>query len=450
MIDILWKVASFAIVLGVLVVFHELGHYAIARLAGVRILRFSVGFGRVVWSRRLGADGTEWALSLIPLGGYVRMLDEREGPVAAGELARAFNRQSVWKRIAIVAAGPIANLVLAILLFAASYVAGVPGQRPTLASPPPGSPAAAAGVAAGDTIESVDGVAVKSLQDVRWRIAKAQSADEVTLGVRAADGASASRRVALGSIVARDWEGDFMAPLGLRADLGPPRVEDVVPGKPAARAGIAKGDRILAIDGVPMRSPGAVAAVTNAHADAPLTFRVAGAAGERDVELTPEASEVDGRRVGIAGLRLAVDPAEAEKVSIVVRYGAGDALAQATRRTGELAVFTLRMLGRIVVGDASVKNISGPITLADYAGQSAKGGLLSFASFIALVSISLGVLNLLPVPLLDGGHLLYYFAEFIKGAPISDRAFEVGQRIGMAILAVLMSLALFNDVSRLF
>jgi regulator of sigma E protease len=450
MIDILWKVASFAIVLGVLVVFHELGHYAIARLCGVRILRFSVGFGRVVWSRRLGADGTEWALSMIPLGGYVRMLDEREGRVAPGEVTRAFNRQSVWKRIAIVAAGPIANLVLAILLFAASYVAGVPGQRPLLAAPPAGTPAAAAGVAAGDTVESVDGVAVRSLQDVRWRIAKAQAADEVTLGVRSADGTSAARRVALGTIDARQWEGDFMSPLGLRADLGPPRVEEVVPGKPAARAGIEKGDRIVAIDGVPTRSPGAVAAATNAHAEVPLTFHVAGPGGERDVALTPEATEVDGRRVGIAGLRLAVDPAEADKASIVVRYGPVEALGQATRRTGELALFTLRMLGRIVVGDASVKNISGPITLADYAGQSAKGGLLPFASFIALVSISLGVLNLLPVPLLDGGHLLYYFAEFIKGAPISDRAFEVGQRIGMAILAVLMSLALFNDVSRLF
>ena len=450
MIDILWKLASFAVVLGVLVVFHELGHYLVARLAGVRILRFSVGFGRVVWSRRFGADGTEWALSMIPLGGYVRMLDEREGSVAPGEVARAFNRQSVWKRIAIVAAGPIANLILAILLFAASYVAGVPGQRPLLAAPPAGSPAAAAGIEAGDTVEAVDGVAVRSLQDVRWRIAKAQSASDVTLDVRRADGSAAQRRVELGAVDAQHWEGDFMSPLGLRADLGPPRVEEVVADKPAARAGIAKGDHILAIDGTAVRSPGAVATLTNTHPDSALTFHVAGAGGERDVTLTPEASEVDGRRVGIAGLRLAVDPSEADKAAIVVRYGVVDALAQATRRTGELSLFTLKMLGRIVVGDASVKNISGPITLADYAGQSAKGGLLSFASFIALVSISLGVLNLLPVPLLDGGHLRYYFAEFIKGAPISVRGFEVGQRIGMAILAVLMSLALFNDVSRLF
>ncbi|MFI4902085.1 MAG: RIP metalloprotease RseP [Burkholderiales bacterium] len=450
MIDILWKVASFAIVLGVLVVFHELGHYAVARLAGVRILRFSVGFGRVVWSRFVGADRTEWALSLIPLGGYVKMLDEREGRVAPADVARAFNRQSVWKRIAIVAAGPIANLVLAVLLFAASYVAGVPGQRALFAEPPPASPAAAAGIADGDTVIAVDGVPVRSLQDLRWRIARAQGADAVMLDVRERDGATAERRLALGTLDARQWEGDFMPVLGLRADLGSPLVDEVVADKPAARAGMQKGDRIVAIDGAPMRSPAAVAAVTNAHPLAPMMFRVLRDGRTIDIAVTPEAGEAEGRRVGIAGLRLRVDPAEVDKVSIVVRYGPGEALVQASRRTGELAVFTLRMLGRIVVGDASVKNISGPITLADYAGQSAKGGLLSFASFIALVSISLGVLNLLPIPLLDGGHLLYYFAEFIKGAPISDRAFEVGQRIGMAILAVLMTLALFNDVSRLF
>ncbi|MEP7062848.1 MAG: RIP metalloprotease RseP [Betaproteobacteria bacterium] len=448
--DILWKIGSFAIVLGVLVVFHELGHYVIARLAGVRILRFSVGFGRVLWSRRFGADRTEWALSVVPLGGYVKMLDEREGSVAVADLPRAFNRQNVWTRIAIVAAGPVANLLLAILLFTGSYVAGVPGQKALLASPPPTSAAAAGGVAEGDEVIGVDDAPVRSLQDLRWRIAKAQGADSVRLRVIREDGSQADRALPLNALDQKDWEGNFLARLGLRADLGAPLVDQVIDGKPASSAGMRAGDRIVAIDGAPVRSPADVAAITNAHPAMPVNFRVERGNGAIDITLTPDAEEVDGRRVGIAGLRLKVDPAIAQRVSIDVRYSVTEAIAEATRRTGELTYFTLRMLGRIVVGDASVKNISGPITLADFAGQSARGGLQSFVSFIALVSISLGVLNLLPVPLLDGGHLLYYFAEFIKGAPISDRAFEVGQRIGMAILALLMTLALFNDVSRLF
>ena len=450
MIDLLWKIGSFAIVLGVLVVFHELGHYVVARIAGVRILRFSVGFGRVLWSRRIGADRTEWALSLVPLGGYVKMLDEREGAVAAADLSRAFNRQNVWKRIAIVAAGPLANLLLAILLFAGSYVVGVPAQKALLASPPPSTAAARAGIAAGDLITAVDGGRVRSLQDLRWRIARAQGADHVTLHVLRDDGSQADRALPLAAVGEHEWEGNFLSTLGLRADLGAPVVDEVIAGKPAARAGIHTGDRILAIDGTLVRSPAEAAAITNAHPDVPIHVRVARTGGEADITLTPEASETDGRRIGIAGLRLKVDAAVAQSIATTVRYGVVEALAEATRRTGELTAFTFKMLGHIVTGDASVKNISGPITLADYAGQSARGGLQSFVSFIALVSISLGVLNLLPVPLLDGGHLLYYFAEFIKGAPISDRAIEVGQRIGMAILALLMTLALFNDVSRLF
>ncbi len=450
MMDLAWKIGSFVVVLGVLVVFHELGHFVVARLAGVRILRFSVGFGRVLWSRRFGADRTEWALSAIPLGGYVKMLDEREGDVAPADLPRAFNRQNVWKRIAIVVAGPLANLLLAVLLFAGSYVVGVPAQKALLAPPPPASPAAHAAIAGGELVTAVDDVPVRSLQDLRWRIAKAQGADHVALTLRREDGSEVTRQLPLGTLAGRDWESNFMPLLGLGSDLGAPVVDLALDGKPAARAGIRIGDRILAIDGTAVHSPAEAAAITNAHPGTPITMHLARDGREIDVALTPDANESEGRRVGIAGLRLKVDPAVVQNVAIVVRYDLPEALREATRRTGELTYFTLKMLGRIVVGDASVKNISGPITLADYAGQSAKGGLQSFVSFIALVSISLGVLNLLPVPLLDGGHLLYYFAEFIKGSPISDRAFEVGQRIGMAILAVLMTLALFNDVSRLF
>ena len=440
----LYKIAAFAVTLGVLVVFHELGHYVVARLAGVKVLRFSVGFGRVIWSRTVGRDRTEWALSAIPLGGYVKMADEREGYVSARDLPRAFNRQSVFRRMAIVAAGPIANLLLAALLFSATYVAGIPGQRPVLAGPPASN--------VGDEVKAVDGEPVRSWQELRWRILRAQGARSVMLSLARADvpGAPVEREVSLAGMKEGDWDADPLHALGLRADLGTPVIDGVLPGKPAEIAGLKAGDRIVAIDGTPMRSPGDVSAATNAHPGARLVYRVLRDGNSLDVPVTVESVAQDGRTIGLAGVRLRVDPAAVERLAVTVRYGVVDALGAGARKTWELSAFTVRMLGRIVVGDASLRNISGPLTMADIAGQSAQAGTLVFVSYLALISISLGVLNLLPIPLLDGGHLLYYLAELIKGSPVSDRAFEVGQRIGMAMLAVLMALALFNDVSRLF
>jgi regulator of sigma E protease len=450
MMDIVQKFLAFVVVLGVLVIFHELGHFAVARWFGVKVLRFSVGFGRIVWSRTFGRDGTQWAVSAIPLGGYVKMCDEREGPVAPADVDRAFNRQSVWKRIAIVAAGPIANLVLAVVLFAGTYVVGIPGQRATLAAPPPNTPAAAAGVREGDLVKAADGAPVGSWQDLRWRMLRASGGSEVTLEVERPDGARVVRIIPIGELTGADWERNFMQQLGLKADFGPPVVEDIVAGKPAQRAGIERGDRIVAIDGVPVASPSDAAAATNAHPGVPIVVTLERSGHRFAATLTPDVVDESGRKIGIAGLKLRIDPAVAKELAVTVRYGVVDAVAQGARKTWELSVFTLKMLGRILIGDASLKNISGPITMADYAGQSVQAGMLVFVGYLALISISLGVLNLLPVPLLDGGHLLYYLAEVVKGSPVSDRAFEVGQRIGMAVLAVLMALALFNDLSRLF
>jgi regulator of sigma E protease len=454
MIDLAYKVAAFLVTLGVLVVFHELGHYLVARWCGVKVLRFSVGFGRVVVSRRVGPDQTEWALSAIPLGGYVKMADEREGEVAPADLARAFNRQSVWKRIAIVAAGPIANLLLAVVLYAATFMVGIPGQRALLAEPTPATAAAAAGLRSGDLVVSLDGEAVQSWQDLRWRLLRAQGRDTVVLAVLPKDArpgdAPLIRLLPLAGVKPADWEGNATSVLGLRPDLGAPLVGEVLPDKPAALAGLIKGDRIAAIDGMAMRSPSDVAQATNASAGKPLAFRIERDSSVMDVTVTPQASEQGGKIIGLAGLRLAVDPQEAKRLAITVRYDFFEAVVQGARKTWELSAFTLKMLGRIFTGEASVKNISGPLTLADFAGQSAQAGILVFVGYLALISISLGVLNLLPVPLLDGGHLLYYFVEVVKGSPVSDRVFEVGQRIGMAMLAVLMALALFNDFSRLF
>ena len=350
------------------------------------------------------------------------------------------------------AAGPLANLLLAALLFTGTYVAGVPGQRAMLAQPPAASAAAAADVRGGDLVIAVDGEPVGSLQELRWHVVRAQGHDALTLTL-VRDNASAEpidRRLSLAGMTTDDWEGNPLASLGLRADLGAPIVDAVLPGKPAERAGLRHGDRIVAVDGRPMSSPSDVAAFTNAQPGATLVYRIARDGATLDVPVTIEAVEQNGRRIGQAGVRLRVDPQAAERAAVVVRYGLGEAFAQGARKTWELSAFTVRMLGRIVTGDASLKNISGPLTMADIAGQSAQAGMLVFVSYLALISISLGVLNLLPVPLLDGGHLLYYLAEIVKGSPVSDRAFEVGQLIGMAMLAVMMALALFNDVSRLF
>ena len=448
--DIAIKIAAFLVVLGVLVTFHELGHYLVARWCGVKVLRFSVGFGRVVWSRRVGADRTEFAVSALPLGGYVKMADEREGNLPPEDLPRSFNRASVWRRIAIVAAGPIANLLLAVLLYAGLYVAGVPGHKPVLAEPPAGTPAFVAGFAAGDRVTGIDGVPVASFHDLRWRLLDASGRDRIEVTVATPGGAQATRVLSLAQLSGSDWEGPFMQKLGLAADFGPPLIEEAVAGKPAARAGLRAGDRILAVDGAAVRSPADVALATNAKPGVEILFRVERNGTRFDVPLVPEATESGGRRVGIAGVRLKVDPEVAQGLATTVRYGPLQALAEGARKTWELSVFTVKMLGRVLIGEASVRNISGPITLADYAGQSAQAGALVFVGYLALISISLGVLNLLPVPLLDGGQLLYYFAEIVRGRPLSDRAFELGQRIGMAVLAALMALALFNDFSRLF
>ena len=321
MIGIAQKVLAFAVTLGVLITFHELGHYFIARLVGVKVLRFSIGFGRVIWSRRVGRDGTEWALSVLPLGGYVKMVDEREGEVAPSDLPRAFNRQSVWKRAAIVVAGPLANLLLAVLLFTGTYLVGVPGQRAVLATPPAATPAAAAGLAAGEIVRAVDGTAVQSWQDLRWHLLRASGQDDATLTVERPDGTHATRKLALGSLRSSDWEGDFLAALGLRIDLGAPRVNEVLPDKPAAAAGLRAGDTIVAVDGVPMRSPADVATTTNAHPGERLRFTLRREGANSDIEVVPEATEQNGRRIGIAGMRLGVDPAAVASLAVTVRYG---------------------------------------------------------------------------------------------------------------------------------
>jgi len=451
---LLTSLAAFVVALGCLIVVHEFGHFAVARACGVRVLRFSVGFGRPLWSKRYGSDATEWVIAAFPLGGYVKMLDEREGPVARAELARAFNRQSVWRRVAIVVAGPAANFALAIALYWVLFVYGVPGIRPEISEPPPGTPAQAAGFAAGDVLVSIGHERVISWQDVRWILLQhAVRKSAVTIQVRDKPGNPGTRKLDMSRLTPADLDSDFMRTLGLVRFqvLAPPEVRRVNPDGAALRAGLKPDDQILAIGNSRIESVEQAIAAIQRNPGKTLLFDIR--RGERvlsAVPVTPDTHvEKDGRKIGRINAELGNNREAFSSYLVQARYGPVDGLIQAINQTWDTSVFSLTMLGKMIVGDVSLKNLSGPITIADYAGQSAQSGAASYLLFLALISISLGVLNLLPIPLLDGGHLMYYAIEILQGRPLSDRAIEIGQHVGLALLVVLMAFALYNDIHRL-
>ena len=450
--NLLHYIVPFLIALGLLVVVHEFGHYLVARACGVRILRFSVGFGRPLWMRPFGPDRTEWAIALVPLGGYVKMLDEREAPVAPAEAHRAFNRQSVWKRMLIVAAGPVANFLLAVLCYWALYVHGIEEMRPVLGTPVVGSPAAKAGFREGEVAVGVDDTAVATWQEFRWELLR-RSLKHGPAAIEVADAAGehSLRRLDVSSAAGDDLEADPLQRLGFR--LYRPRLPAVVgkvaEGGSAARAGLRPGDRIVQIDGKRIES----------WADRVATIRPAGGRtlevsldrGDASLRLPVKVEEVEegGRRIGRIGITVREDATRHPELTTVVAYDPVRALGRATRQTWDTIAFSVSVLGRMVTGEVSWKNLSGPVTIADYAGRSARLGLDSYLKFLALISISLGVLNLLPIPILDGGHLMYYIVELIKGGPVSERAMEIGQQVGLAFLLMLMVFAFYNDINRL-
>jgi regulator of sigma E protease len=449
-------VLAFLVTLGVLIVVHEWGHYRVARAFGVKVLRFSVGFGRVLWRRQRHPDATEFVVCALPFGGYVRMLDEREGTVAADQVHLAFNRQPLKARAAIVAAGPAANLILAVLLYAMVGWIGLNEPKAVLGAPVTASLAERAGVRAGDWVQSVrseggEPLAVRSFSDLRWHITEAAVAErDLHLEVTDRQGRQARWvRLPLSTLGAREVDAQLMQKIGLGAPYSEPVLGEVLADGPAARAGLREGDRVRSVDGQVIEDAARLreqirGAVSRAGEPVAMRWSVERAGQSFEVDVMPSIRQQGDQRIG------RVDAFVGQPIEMVtVRYGAFDGLGYAVQRTWDVSILSLRMLGKMLVGDASLKNLSGPLTIADFAGQSVQLGLAYYLGFLALVSVSLGVLNLLPLPVLDGGHLMYYLFEAVTGRPVSDVWLERLQRGGVAIMLMLMSLALYNDVARL-
>ena len=456
MIDLAYNAVAFVVAIGVLVSVHEFGHFWVARRLGFKVLRYSIGFGRPIarWQGK-APDYTEYWLSAIPLGGYVKMLDEREAPVAAAESHRAFNRRPVWQRTLVLLAGPGFNFIFAIVAYWAMFVTGVPGMKPVIGAVADDSIAAKAGLMADDEIEAVDGQPTETWEHATLELFDALLAKgSIDLTVREPSGEIKHVQLDVRGRESQLTEPEALFPgLGIRP--GPPLpavIDSVTPDSPAEHAGLKAGDRVLSADGVRIRGweqwvnfvrarPGKTVDVTVARDDGELTMPLS-------IGTVEEKGETVGR-IG-ASARTVLPPEVLEPLRAETRYNALEALPRGIAKTWEMSALTVKMLAHMVVGDVSIRNMSGPLTIAAYAGESAQAGSSAFLNFLAVVSISLGILNLLPVPLLDGGQVVYQIAEAVKGSPLSERAMAVGQQIGVFFLIVLMSFVFYNDLTRIF
>ncbi len=447
--DLLHTLFYFAIAIGVLVAFHEFGHFWVARKVGVKVLRFSIGFGKVLWSYQQNPQSTEYVLSAIPLGGYVKMVDEREGEVKPEDLPHAFNRQALWARFAVVAAGPICNLLLAVALFWGALIIGETGIKPILGTIEANTLAATAGFVEGEEILSVNGKATPTWTEAMGDVVTLALDGEQTIAVevKSQDGVIATRNLQIAESDAQNPE-SFYQHLGFKpwSPKLKPIIGQVLPDSAALAAGLKSGDLIINADNVAVNDWQQWVEIVKTHPGKPMQVNLQRDGVALNLLVTPKTVGSEGK------IGASVQLPEGLLKSVTVEYSLSplDAIPVAFQSTYHYSVTTLKMLGKMLIGKASVENLSGPISIAQYAGQSASMGAVPFIKFLALISVSLGVMNLLPVPVLDGGHLLFFAIEGIKGSPVAEKIQLFFQQIGLAILMSLMALAMVLDVQRLF
>ena len=476
-------VIAFIVTIGLLVTIHEYGHFLVARLCGVKVLRFSIGFGKPLFIKKFGKDQTEFVLAAIPLGGFVKMLDERElkaereleaernieakqesqttlpskspqlilPTYSEAELNRAFNRQSVYKRIIIVLAGPVANLLLAVALYWLLFMQGITGLRPIIGVVEENSLAAAASLKSGEIIQKINGEPVQSWQDARWILLE-NALDNKAVKIEALND---DNELHLHTLrfdgIDNDPEIDVLEKVGINMVMPklPAIIGEILANSAAEKAQLMPKDKILSVDNVDMQTWDAVVTVVQASPNKQLQFKVLRNNNTVILKATPQGVKENGQLIGRLGASVEINKQLTDKLLVELNYSPLESARLAVAKTWDTAIFSLKMLGKMIMGELSIKGISGPVTIATFAGESANMGLKTFLGFLALVSISIGVLNLLPIPVLDGGHLMYYVVEIIKGSPVSESIIIIGQKIGFILLGMMMIIALFNDFNRL-
>lgn len=464
----MYTILAFIITLGILVTIHEYGHFIVARYFDVKVLRFAIGFGKPLWQTTFGQDKTEFVVAAIPLGGYVKMLDENElrqesesndaakKHYSEESLSRAYNRLHVFKRMTIVLAGPIANLLLAILLYWGLISLGIVGLKPIIGTVTEDSAAAVAGLHTGDRIQAIDETRVQSWQDVRWQILN-KMADKESVSVQVYRGngdtsyGTQKRQLTVNTINQDDTKNDLLTQLGLKPHL--PQVKPIIgtllEDGAATKAGLQSKDLIVSVNGRAIDSWETFVSLVQNSPERPLKLTINRNHQTVDLMLTPESVKNGNTYIGKIGAGVYFSESDLADYYVTTKYGAFEALLKATKKTWETSVFSLKMMGNMLIGKVSWKMMSGPVTIANYAGQSANMGLKAFIGFLALMSISIGVINLLPIPVLDGGHFMYYVIEFVTGKPVSESVMIAGQKVGLFLIGGMMMMAFYNDINRL-